>query len=77
MTPNLKERAVARPAVFTEPGALLYAGNCRDLYDASLAGKVTLSAWTRRKYPGTPLGDNTSCHSCARRLRKVAIAPAR
>lgn len=41
--------------MFTEPGALLYAGNCRDLYDASLAGKVTLSAWTRRKYPGTPL----------------------
>ena len=57
MTPELKERAVSRPAVFTEPGALLYAGNCSDLYEASLAGKVTLNAWTRRKYPGTPLGE--------------------
>jgi AraC family transcriptional regulator, L-rhamnose operon regulatory protein RhaS len=54
---ELKQHAVARPAVFTEPGALLYAGNCADLYEASLAGKVTLSAWTRRKYPGTPLGE--------------------
>ncbi len=46
-----------RPAVFREPGALLYAGNCKDLLDASLAGKVTLSAWTRRGYPGRELGD--------------------
>ena len=46
----------ARPAVFREPGALLYAGNCKDLLDASIAGKVTLSAWTRRGYPGRDLG---------------------
>lgn len=51
-----KASAVARPAVFREPGALLYAGNCKDLLDASLAGKVTLSAWTRRGYPGRDLG---------------------
>ncbi len=51
---NVHDRtlALARPAVFREPGALLYAGNCKDLLDASLAGKVTLSAWTRRGYPG-------------------------
>jgi AraC family transcriptional regulator, L-rhamnose operon regulatory protein RhaS len=48
---------LARPAVFREPGALLYAGNCKDLLDASLAGKVTLSAWTRRGYPGRDLGN--------------------
>ena len=47
----------SRPAVFREPGALLYAGNCKDLLDASIAGKVTLSAWTRRGYPGRDLGD--------------------
>lgn len=52
-----KARAVARPAVFREPGALLYAGNCKDLLDASIEGKVTLSAWTRRGYPGRDLGD--------------------
>ena len=57
MNSEAREKALARPAVFTEPGALMYAGNCSDLYDASLAGKVTLSAWTRRKYPGSPLGD--------------------
>lgn len=49
-------RAVNRPAVFREPGALLYAGNCEDLLKASMAGKVTLNAWTRRGYPGTDLG---------------------
>lgn len=49
--------ALSRPAVFSEPGALLYAGNCSDLYKASLEGKVRLNAWTRRKYPGKPLGD--------------------
>ena len=56
---NVHDRtlALARPAVFREPGALLYAGNCKDLLDASLAGKVTLSAWTRRGYPGRDLGD--------------------
>lgn len=57
MTELDKASAVARPAVFREPGALLYAGNCKDLLDASLAGKVTLSAWTRRGYPGHDLGD--------------------
>lgn len=57
MTVLDKAGAVARPAVFREPGALLYAGNCQDLLDASLAGKVTLSAWTRRGYPGRDLGD--------------------
>ncbi|WEJ60141.1 AraC family transcriptional regulator [Devosia sp. FJ2-5-3] len=56
MNSEAREKALARPAVFTEPGALMYAGNCADLYDASLAGKVTLNAWTRRKYPGRPLG---------------------
>ena len=54
---DIKLRAVSRPAVFSEPGALLYAGNCNDLYEASVAGKVTLSAWARRKYPGVPLGE--------------------
>jgi AraC family L-rhamnose operon regulatory protein RhaS len=57
MNAEAREKAVSRPAVFTEPGALMYAGNCSDLYQASLEGKVTLSAWTRRKYPGKPLGD--------------------
>lgn len=27
--------------------------------------------------PGTPFGDNTNCHSCACRHRKLAIEPAR
>jgi AraC family transcriptional regulator, L-rhamnose operon regulatory protein RhaS len=57
MNAEARLHALARPAVFTEPGALMYAGNCADLYEASLAGKVTLDAWTRRKYPGKPLGD--------------------
>ena len=57
MNSQARADALARPAVFTEPGALLYAGNCSDLYEASLAGKVTLNAWARRKYPGRPLGD--------------------
>lgn len=48
--------AASRPAVFREPGALLYAGNCQDLLKASMAGKVTLNAWTRRGYPGRDLG---------------------
>ncbi|MFC0013308.1 AraC family transcriptional regulator [Devosia nitrariae] len=52
-----RRRALSRPAVFREPGALLYAGNCSDLFDASLAGKVTLNAWTRRSYPGRDLGE--------------------
>ncbi len=52
-----KARSVARPAVFREPGALLYAGNCQALLDASLAGKVALNAWTRRGYPGKDLGE--------------------
>lgn len=51
------QSAVSRPAVFREPGALLYAGNCSDLLVASQAGKVVLSAWTRRGYPGLDLGD--------------------
>ncbi len=49
--------ALTRPAVFREPGALLYAGNCADLLVASQAGKVTLNAWTRRGYPGLDLGE--------------------
>lgn len=57
MNAEARLHALARPAVFTEPGALMYAGNCADLYEASLAGKVTLNAWTRRKYPGKPLGE--------------------
>jgi len=57
MNAEARLHALARPAVFTEPGALMYAGNCADLYAASLEGKVTLNAWTRRKYPGKPLGD--------------------
>lgn len=52
-----REAALARPAVFREPGALLYAGNCKDLLDASVAGKVVLGAWTRRGYPGRDLGE--------------------
>ncbi|MCW0000255.1 AraC family transcriptional regulator [Pararhizobium sp. YC-54] len=48
--------AAERPAVFREPGALLYAGNCQDLLEASRAGMVTLNAWTRRGYPGLDLG---------------------
>lgn len=50
------ERAVSRPAVFREPGALLYAGNCQDLMKASLAGHVSLNAWTRRGYLGIDVG---------------------
>ncbi|WIJ23828.1 helix-turn-helix transcriptional regulator [Devosia sp. RR2S18] len=57
MNAEMRMSALSRPAVFTEPGALMYAGNCSDLYQAALAGKVTLNAWTRRKYPGKPLGD--------------------
>jgi AraC family L-rhamnose operon regulatory protein RhaS len=57
MDKSEKARAVARPTVFREPGALLYAGNCKDLLEASLAGKVRLSAWTRRGYPGRDLGE--------------------
>lgn len=57
MNAEARKTALSRPAVFTEPGALIYAGNCADLYQASLDGKVTLNAWTRRKYPGKPLGD--------------------
>lgn len=53
----MRHRALARPAVFREPGALLYAGNCNDLLEASIAGKVKLNAWTRRKYPGLDLGE--------------------
>ena len=56
MRRDSQERAVNRPAVFREPGALLYAGNCQDLLKASIAGKVTLNAWTRRGYPGLDLG---------------------
>ncbi|MFC6488601.1 helix-turn-helix transcriptional regulator [Nitratireductor sp. GCM10026969] len=52
-----RQRALSRPAVFREPGALLYAGNCNDLLEASLAGKVVLNAWTRRRYPGRDLGE--------------------
>ncbi|WP_417580944.1 hypothetical protein [Pelagibacterium sp.] len=44
MSRDDKAKAVAQPTVFREPGALLYAGNCIDLLDASLAGKVTLNA---------------------------------
>ena len=50
-------RALSRPAVFREPGALLYAGNCSDLLVAANAGKVALNAWTRRGYPGRDLGE--------------------
>lgn len=57
MNAEARLNALSRPAVFSEPGALLYAGNCSDLYKASLQGKVTLNAWTRRKYPGKPLGE--------------------
>ncbi|MES0884540.1 AraC family transcriptional regulator [Roseibium sp. SCP14] len=59
-----KAKAIARPAVFREPGALLYAGNCKDLLDASLEGEVTLSAWARRGYPGRDLG-NTLPQVCS------------
>ena len=60
MTPELKELAVARPAVFTEPGALLYAGTCSDLYEASLAGKVTLNheAIPEAEWPAMTMGFN-------------------
>ncbi|MBE1202785.1 AraC family transcriptional regulator [Aminobacter carboxidus] len=57
MESDRNARAAARPAVFREPGALLYAGNCQDLLKASMAGKVTLNAWTRRGYPGIDLGN--------------------
>jgi len=57
MNAEARLNALSRPAVFTEPGALMYAGNCSDLHKASLDGKVILNAWTRRKYPGKPLGD--------------------
>lgn len=56
MSRNKNERAAGRPAVFREPGALLYAGNCQDLMTASRAGEVSLNAWTRRGYPGVDLG---------------------
>ena len=53
---DIATEVAERPAVFRGLGVLLYAGNCRDLLKASLAGKVTLDAWTRRGYPGRDLG---------------------
>jgi AraC family L-rhamnose operon regulatory protein RhaS len=45
----------ARPAVFRQPGSLLYADNCRALQNAAQAGEVRLVAWTRGGYPGRAL----------------------
>jgi AraC family L-rhamnose operon regulatory protein RhaS len=53
---NGSERA-ARPTVFRQPGARLYAGNCADLLAASGQGEVVLNAFARRDYPGKPLGE--------------------
>ena len=44
-----------RPAVFRQPGSLLYADNCRALQDAASRGETRLVAWTRGGYPGQPL----------------------
>lgn len=50
-------QAAPRPAVFRQPGSLLYADNCKDLQAAALRGEVRLCAWTRNGYPGIPLGE--------------------
>lgn len=44
-----------RPAVFRQPGSLLYADNCRALQEAAARGETRLIAWTRGSYPGRPL----------------------
>lgn len=44
-----------RPAVFRQPGSLLYADNCRALQEAAARGETRLVAWTRGGYPGRPL----------------------
>jgi AraC family L-rhamnose operon regulatory protein RhaS len=46
----------ARPAVFRQPGSLLYADTCRALQDAASRGETRLVAWTRGGYPGQSLG---------------------
>jgi AraC family L-rhamnose operon regulatory protein RhaS len=45
-----------RPAVFRQPGSMLYADNCRALQEAAARGETRLLAWTRGGYPGQPLG---------------------
>lgn len=44
-----------RPAVFRQPGSMLYADNCRALQEAAASGETRLVAWTRGSYPGRPL----------------------
>ncbi|WP_291295408.1 AraC family transcriptional regulator [Elioraea sp.] len=44
-----------RPAVFRQPGSMLYADNCRALQEAAARGETRLVAWTRGSYPGRPL----------------------
>lgn len=44
-----------RPAVFRQPGSLMYADNCRALQEAAARGETRLVAWTRGSYPGRPL----------------------
>jgi len=50
-------RRAERPAVFHQPGAQLYAGNCIDLLAAADRREVVLEAFARRGYPGKALGD--------------------
>jgi AraC-like DNA-binding protein/uncharacterized cupin superfamily protein len=45
-----------RPAVFRQPGSLLYADHCRALQEAAARGEARLVAWTRGGYPGRSLG---------------------
>jgi AraC-like DNA-binding protein/uncharacterized cupin superfamily protein len=44
-----------RPAVFRQPGSMLYADTCRALQEAAARGETRLVAWTRGSYPGRPL----------------------
>jgi AraC family transcriptional regulator, L-rhamnose operon regulatory protein RhaS len=44
-----------RPAVFRQPGSLLYADNCKALQAAAARQECRLVAWTRGGYPGKPL----------------------
>lgn len=54
-TGRVAQAGKVRPAVFRQPGSLLYADNCRALQQAAARGETRLVAWTRGGYPGRPL----------------------
>lgn len=64
MNKHTSNKQFLQPAVFSKPGALVYASNCEDLLNASIAGKVKLNAWTRNGYPGLSL-ENTLPQICS------------